>query len=133
MESRFDIVSRIVAQEMAKPYVPGVSDCFFFGIRVVDALDERLGLERKYAGAYKTIPGAQRALRRRGHTSLVGLFEAHLETIGPAQARVGDIGIILLADGEHVGINAGQKFLTKTDRGQSFHDLGSVIAAFRVG
>ena len=133
MEDRFAIVAGIIAQEMAKPYVPGKSDCFFFGIRMADALDPALALEASYAGAYRTLAGAQRALRRRGFTSLVALFATHLEGCGAALARPGDLGVILLADGEHVGVCVGEKFVTKTDRGQSFHEVGKIIAAFRAG
>lgn len=133
MSDRFEIISRLISDEMAKPYVPGKSDCFFFGIRVADALDATLELEKTYAGAYRTLAGAQRALRRRGHASLVGLFAGHLPACPAAQARPGDIGIILLEDGEHVGVCVGEKFVTKTDRGQSLHPINRVIGAFRAG
>lgn len=131
--SRFDQVARVLETEFAKPYVPGKSDCFFTFIRLADTLDPSLGLEKAYAGTYRTLAGAQRALRRRGHTSLVDLFGTHMERCGAAQARVGDIGVILLADGEHVGACVGAQFVTKTSRGQTFHDLADVIAAFRAG
>jgi hypothetical protein len=132
-ESRFDRVARVLEVEFAKPYVPGKSDCFFTFIRLADELAPDLGLEEAYAGAYRTLAGAQRALRRRGHASLVDLFATHMERCGAAQARVGDIGVILLADGEHVGACVGAQFVTKTARGQSFHEFADVIAAFRAG
>ncbi|MET3925544.1 hypothetical protein [Devosia sp. 2618] len=132
-ETRFEIAARIIEQEMAKPYTPGSADCFFFGLQTADALDSSLGLVTRYAKAYRTLAGAQRALRRLGYTSLVALFSTHFEQCAPAMARVGDLAVILLTDGEHVGICVGQKFITKTARGQSFHDMPSILAAFHVG
>lgn len=132
-KTRFEIVSAVIADEMAKPYAYGTADCFVFGCRTVDALAPQHDLVKVYAGSYKTLMGAQKALRKRGHKSLVGLFSAHLEQCAPAQARVGDIGIIQLADGEHVAVCVGMKFVTKTSRGRSFADLADCKAAFRVG
>ncbi|KFC62784.1 hypothetical protein FF80_03351 [Devosia sp. LC5] len=132
-KTRFEIVKAVIDAEMASPYAYGTADCFFFGCRVADALDASLDLAKTYAGSYKTLRGAQMALRRRGHKSLIGLFAGHLTPCGPAEARIGDIGIMLLADGEHVGVCVGSKFITKTWRGRSFLDLADCKAAFRVG
>lgn len=133
-KNRFEVVSAVIASEMAKPYSHDPhADCFFFGCRMVDALDPSQALEAEYTGSYKTLAGAQRALRRRGHKSLVDLFAAHLEACAPAQARVGDLGIIQLPDGEHVGVCVGMKFITKTPRGREFFDIAACKAAFRVG
>ncbi len=133
-KTRFEIVSAVIAAEMAKPYSHWPhADCFFFGCRMVDALDPPLGVEAAYTGSYKTLAGAQRALRRRGHKSLSDLFAAHLAPCAPAQARVGDIVVLQLENAEHVGVCVGTKFITKTSRGQSFHDMADCKAAFRVG
>jgi hypothetical protein len=132
--SRFEIVSAAIDVEMAKPYAHWPhADCFFFGCRVADALDPLLGLERAYSGTYRTLLGAQKALRKRGFKSLTELFAAHLAPCAPAEARIGDIGIVHLADGDHVSVCVGMRFLTKTARGRSFHDLADCTAAFRVG
>lgn len=133
MESRFDRVARVLEVEFAKPYVPGKSDCFFTFIRLADSLDPSLNLEKTYAGAYRTLAGAQRALRRKGFATLPDLFAAHMDACAPAQARVGDLAVIRLADGDHVAASVGGKFVTKTAKGRSFHDLADVIAAFRAG
>lgn len=133
-KTRFEIVKAVIDVEMAKPYShKPAADCFFFGCRVGDALDPSLGLEKKYAGSYTTLRGAQTALRRRGHKSLSDLFAAHLTPCAPAEARIGDIGVLQLADGEHVGVCIGMKFITKTSRGRALHDLADCKAAFRVG
>lgn len=133
-KSRFEIVKAVIDIEMAKPYShKPAADCFFFGCRVADALDPGLGLEAKYAGSYTTLRGAQTALRRRGYKSLSDLFSAHLAPCAPAEARIGDIAVLKLKDGEHVGVCVGMKFITKTSRGRAFHDLADCTAAFRVG
>lgn len=132
-KSRFEIVKAVIDTEMAKPYShKPAADCFFFGCRVADALDPSLRLEAEYAGAYTTLRGAQTALRRRGYKSLSDLFSAHLTPCAPAEARIGDIGILKLKDGEHVGVCIGMKFITKTTRGRALHDLADCISAFRV-
>lgn len=133
-KTRFEIVKSVIDAEMAKPYShKPAADCFFFGCRVADALDATLGLEAKYLDSYSTLRGAQRALRRRGHKSLSDLFATHLAPCAPAEARIGDIGVLQLQDGEHVGVCIGMKFITKTSRGRAFHDLADCKAAFRVG
>ncbi|WP_246666017.1 hypothetical protein [Aquamicrobium sp. LC103] len=132
-KTRFEIVAVVVEKEMAKAYRYGTADCFFFGCRVADALDKRLKLTSTYRGSYKTLLGAQRALRRRGFKSLVDLFATHLEPCAPAAARMGDVVILQLDNAEHVGICNGARFVTKTERGRSFHDLSAVKAAFHVG
>lgn len=86
-----------------------------------------------YWRSYKTLAGAQRALRKRGHKSLKSFFAEHLETVPPASAQVGDIVVILIDNGEHVGVclGASGRFVTKTADGPSYHRVGECLAAFR--
>ncbi|WP_208179961.1 hypothetical protein J4T85_000095 [Sinorhizobium medicae] len=133
--NRFHIVEATLARELAKPYAYGSADCFMLGCAFVDALTSS-AMADKYRGAYRTLAGAQRALRRRGHTSLVSFFAAELgqQPKGGAEARLGDLVILSLADGaEHVGVCLGARFVTKTERGRSDHGLADVIAAFHLG
>ena len=133
--NRFRIVEATLARELAKPYAYGSADCFMLGCAFVDALTGP-ALADKYRGAYRTLAGAQRALRRRGHTSPVSFFAAELgqQPQGGAEARLGDLVILSLADGaEHVGVCLGARFVTKTERGRSDHGLADVIAAFDLG
>jgi len=132
--SRFRTVESVLLEELAKPYVYGVADCFMLGCRTADALDPMAGLVDLYQGAYSTLAGAQRALRRRGCKSLAELFARHLDPCAPAEARNGDLAILRLADGaEHVAICVGGRFVTKTERGPSWHGVTECIAAFRTG
>ena len=130
-ETRFEIAQPVIEVELAKPYAYGVADCFFFGCQIADAFDPARGMVKTYSGSYRTLIGAQRALRKRGYTSLVDLFARHLEPCAPAQALMGDLAILELADGEHVGVCIGRRFITKTEYGRSDHDLSAVKAAFR--
>ncbi|OHV81604.1 DUF6950 family protein [Rhizobium sp. LCM 4573] len=133
--NRFRIVEAALTAELAKPYVYGEGDCFFLGCAVVDAL-EGTSLVSKYRGAYKTLGGANRALRKRGHKSLVSFWAAELgrEPIAAAEAQLGDLVILRLSDGaEHVGVCLGLRFVTKADKGRQDYGLSDVIAAFRIG
>lgn len=139
--SRFEIVSAILEREFAKPYghvySETSSDCFFTGLANIDAVRDT-DLCRKYKGRYKTLIGAQRALKREGHTSLVSFFEAILEPIAPLQAYIGDVTIVSLpVEGkermaEHVGIHTGAKIWVKTEAGRQEFIPSEAIAAFRV-
>ncbi|MBZ9600761.1 DUF6950 family protein [Phyllobacterium chamaecytisi] len=130
--TRFQIVEATLTAELAKPYEYGIADCFFLGIAMIDALSCS-DLRKKYSKDYRTILGAQKALRKRGHKSLVTFFETIAEPCAPAQARLGDIVILQLGPHEHVGICLGTRFVTKTDAGKSYHPLSDCIAAFRAG
>ena len=133
--NRFRIVEATLARELARPYAYGSADCFTLGCAFVDALTGS-ALADTYRGAYRTLAGAQRALRRRGHTSLVSFFAAELgqQPKGGAEARLGDLVILRLSDGaEHVGVCLGARFVTKTERGRSDHGLADVVAAFHLG
>lgn len=133
--NRFRIVKATLNAELAKPYAYGVADCFFMGCAMIDALTDRETV-KKYLGSYKTLAGAQRALRKRKHKSLVTFFSAELEQDpkGGAEARQGDLVILRLDDGaEHVGICIGTRFVTKTPDGRQDFGLGEVIAAFHIG
>lgn len=136
--NRFRIVEATLNAELAKPYAYGTpeqSDCFMMGCALVDAL-EGTQIARKYAGAYKTLAGAQRALRKRGFKSLIEFWAAELgrPSVGAAEARFGDLVILRLADGdEHVGVCLGTRFVTKTEKGREDHGLSDVVAAFHIG
>lgn len=133
MASRFQIVDSTLKAELAKPYTEGESDCFFLGCQMADALDPSLGLVKLYWRTYTTILGAQKALRKRGHKTLADLFATHLAPCAPAEAQFGDIAILQLVDGQHVGICLGMRFVTKTAAGRSFHSVADCVAAFRTG
>lgn len=130
--TRFEILDAVLKEELAKPYRYGSADCFFLGLRMATAFGHK-GLITRYRRRYTTLRGAQRALRKDGHKSLVTLFAALLEPCAPAMARIGDLGIVQIGNAEHVAICLGTRFITKTEAGPSYHDITAVIAAFRAG
>ncbi len=128
--SRFDTVQSVLKDELAKPYVYGEADCFFLGCRMADALNPELGLVDKYWRSYKTLRGAQRALRKRGHKSLTTFFASHLDPKSPASAMFGDLAVVVVDGGEHVAICLGDRFTSKTAQGAVHFRLADCIAAF---
>lgn len=130
-KTRFEIVAPVIEDELAKPYAYGAADCFLLGCRVADALDPARKMVATYQGAYSTLLGAQRALHKRGFTSLAGFFASHLASCSPAEAQMGDLAVLQLPDGEHVGVCIGASFVTKTERGRTLFAIGAVKAAFR--
>ena len=136
MASRFHIAAAVLLEELAKPYEPGVADCFVLGCRIADAFDPGRAMTDRYARAYSTLAGAQRALRRRGYADLVAFWEKHLPRVAPAAAQTGDLVVLSLPfDGgrmvEHVGVMFYSRAVTKTERGRTDHDIAAAIAAFR--
>ena len=131
LPARAEITTRILAEARAAPYAYGVNDCFFMGLRQIDAIQGTAHAEA-HAGAYSTLLGAQRELRRRGHTSLVTYYATLLRPIGWGSARIGDLAIIEAGDGEHVGIHGGLGWHSITEDGPRRWDLQRAKQAFGV-
>lgn len=131
---RTALVLSIIESEMSKPYAYGRSDCFSLACRLVDGLTGSDHF-KTYGSNYKTLKGAQWALRKQGHKSLVEFWTEHLTPVPPAMAQTGDLAILHF-DGEkrgqqHCAICVG-RFVTKINTGQKQFPLSAVIAAFRV-
>lgn len=135
--SRFEIVQATLQCELSKPYAYGSADCFFTGLAVIDALN---GTDHQatYKGRYKTLAGAQKALKAEGHKTLVSFFEAlGGPRIAPLQAAIGDIGVVALPVpkrkrlAEHVGVHDGRRWIVKTEDGPRYFDSAQATAAFR--
>jgi hypothetical protein len=130
--SRFEIVSKTLRPLLAEPYAYGTTDCFITTLTVADALGGT-DVAEAYRGRYRTKTGAGRLLRRLGHSSLVPLLDTHFPRCAPAEARVGDIAIVMAEDGEHCAVCAGQAFIVKTERGRRDFPVSACIAAYRAG
>lgn len=130
---RHRITTRVLAEEMAKPYIYGKSDCFALGCRQADAMDPSLKLSKKYLGTYDSLAGAQRALRRAGHRTLQSFWGAILPSCAPAEARLGDVGVVQVGKAQHVVVFLGTRLVSKGENGRSEHSLSECIAAFRTG
>ena len=129
--NRFDIVSGIIEKARAEPYAYGVNDCFFLGLKVIDAL-QGTGHAKTYSGSYKTLIGAQKALRKRKHKTLVTFFAAMLEPAAWGSARIGDVAVIDIDGAEHVGVHGGQAWMSITENGPVNWPLHFAKQAFKV-
>ncbi|WP_420406905.1 DUF6950 family protein [Hoeflea sp.] len=129
--NRAATVSGIVRTARAETYVYGSNDCFFLGLKVIDALNGTSHV-KTYSGAYRTLKGAQRALRKRGHTSIVTLYAGLLPQIPWGRARIGDLAVVDVDGVEHVGVHGGQAWMSITESGPVTWPLHMAKAAFKV-
>jgi len=131
LPSRAEITTRILTEARRAPYAFGVNDCFFMGLRQIDAIQGTAHAE-EHKGVYSTLSGAQRALRRRGHKSLVTYYATLLRPIGWGSARIGDLAIVEIDGAEHVGIHGGLGWHSITESGPRRWDLQLAKQAFGV-
>lgn len=128
-------LQKVTSEEFAKPYKFGVwgkaSDCFFTGLAVIDAV-KGTEYRKKYSGRYRTLRGAQKALRKEGHKTLVTFFADLLPQIPPAMAKAGDLAIVDVDGAEHVAVCNGLNFMAKIEDGLMICELGDCKAAFEV-
>jgi hypothetical protein len=129
--NRAAVVSEIIKTARAEPYAYGVNDCFFLGLKVIDALQGTSHV-KTYAGAYKTLKGAQRALRKRKHTSLVTFYAELVKPIAWGRAALGDLAVVEIDGAEHVAVHGGQAWMSITEGGPVTWPLHMAKAAFKV-
>lgn len=129
--TRFEIVESVVRIERDKEFIYGQSDCFFFGLRMVDAV-QGTDLVKEYSGEYKSLKGARAAMKKRGYKSLVSVFKKHLKKQTPALCVTGDLGVLNFNGDQHIAVHVGNGFLTRTESGFSLHTLNECLAGFKV-
>ena len=98
MVRRRDAAQATLDQWRDRPLRLGTSDC----VRMAASHLRRLGQRVKLppAGAYRSLPGAVKALRQRGYDTLAAALDGEgLERIAPATAVVGDLVMLPSADG----------------------------------
>lgn len=129
---RVVVVADVAGKAMLQPYDPGDQDCFFLLLDVIDAV-RGTNYRARFAGRYTTLAGAQRALRKEGHSSLVGLLEDLLQAPMPAGlAEIGD-GAVCEIDGlEHAAFWNGSGWSSRTADGPRIFTHADVKAAFKV-
>lgn len=120
----------VIEEEMAKPYDYATSDCFKAACAVVDVLTGS-SFRRDFGGRYRTLLGAQKALRKQGHTHLASFWAQHLPQIEPARAQFGDIAVLSFDGQDHAAVCVGM-FWCRTPLGDRQFPLSAVQAAFRV-
>ena len=91
--NRSALVSGIIRTARAEAYAYGVNDCFFLGLKVIDGLQGTSHI-KSFAGSYRTLTGAHRALRKRGHETIVTLYAELLPIIPWGRARIGDLAVV---------------------------------------
>ena len=127
---RNSIVLQTIQSELVKPYEYGVADCFMMACAVVDAVSGT-NYSETYLGRYTSLIGAQKALRKEGHKSLVGFWAELLEPISPSLAQYGDIAVVDINGVEHCAVCFGD-FISKEKTGQTRFALSAVKVAFKV-
>lgn len=128
---RSSTVAGIVKTARSEPYAYGVNDCFFLGLRVIDAL-QGTSHAKAFSGSYRTLVGAHKALRKRGHKSVVTLLEGLVESIPWGRACIGDLAVVEVDGAEHVAVHGGQSWLSITEAGPRSWPLHLAKRAFKV-
>lgn len=131
LAERAAITARIFKAARSEPYAYGVNDCFFMGLRQIDAI-RGTAHEAGHAGAYTTLLGANRALRRKGHRTLVTYLAGFVQEIAWGSARIGDLAVIEIDRAEHVALHGGQGWLSITEGGPVSWPLAQAKQAFGV-
>lgn len=129
--TRFEVVSNVLQTAISEPYKYGSNDCFFLGLKTIDALTGTQWVKH-YSGAYKTLLGANRALRRRGHASLVDLYRELVLPIAWGRSRIGDVAVIEVGGVEHIAVHGGQSWHSITEAGHIVWPLDHAKQAFEV-
>lgn len=131
LPARAAITGQILKEARTRPYVYGVNDCFFLGLRQIDAI-QGTAHEVAHRRTYSTLLGANRALRRRGHKTLVTYFAELVEPIAWGAARIGDLAIVEIDGAEHVALHGGLGWQSITEAGPARWDLARAKQAFGV-
>ncbi|WP_425087764.1 DUF6950 family protein [Stappia sp.] len=129
--TRSATVAAIIKTARVEPYAYGTNDCFFLGLRVIDAL-QGTRHAKAFAGSYRTVIGAHKALRKRGHTSIVTLFAELVSETPWGQARIGDLAVVEVDGAEHVAVHGGQSWMSITEAGPRSWPLSAAKSAFKV-
>lgn len=129
--NRSALVSGIIRTALAEAYAYGVNDCFFLGLKVIDGLQGTSHI-KSFAGSYRTLTGAHRALRKRGHETIVTLYAELLPIIPWGHARIGDLAVVDIDGAEHVAVHGGQAWMSITEDGPRSWPLHLAKSAFRV-
>lgn len=129
--TRSSTVAGIIKAARAAPYAYGANDCFFLGMRVIDTL-QGTGHAKAFSGAYRTLRGAHKALRKRGHKTIVTLLAELVPGIPWGRAEIGDIAVVEVDGAEHVAVHGGQAWMSITEAGPRSWPLSAAKCAFKV-
>lgn len=114
-----------------EPFAFGQRDCLLMAaaaLKAMTGVDIAIGLR----GAYTTLKGGKRVLRRAGYDDLPALFGEHLEEVPSAFARHGDLVTLRDGGGWAAGIVAGARVTVMRPEGLGSVDRDEIDRAFRV-
>lgn len=127
-EARF---KRVVEAHRDLPSVYGTSDCFQICNDTVMAVTGDYLFDGLH---YHTELGAARILKRLGFANVEEMFASKLETIPPALAQRGDIGVMLNDKNEPCGgVFTALGFMVRDAKSIQFVSVANVKTAFKVG
>lgn len=92
-----------LARHSAMPMRWGISDCAWLALDCARAISGADPWKDQH-GAYSTEKGAAKMLRKLGFPDLGTGFATEFPEVAPAMARRGDIGTVLLDDGQVSGV-----------------------------
>ncbi|SEU03385.1 DUF6950 family protein [Paracoccus homiensis] len=117
------------------PFEWGGHDCALgFAGGIVEALTGE-DMAAPYRGTYRSLRSAKAVLRDAGAADLGDFVATLLPEIDPAQARIGDLGIIETPDafGQGLCMVDASTLLVLTNNGHGHKPRSAMIRAFRVG
>tara|TARA_B000000460_G_scaffold249681_1_gene232616 strand:- start:5686 stop:6105 length:420 start_codon:yes stop_codon:yes gene_type:complete len=117
------------------PFAWGGHDCGLgFAGGIVLALTGE-DVAEPYRGRYTTMIGAARLLKSEGCDTVGDMLAKHFREIDPAQASVGDLGIVGTPDalGQGICMVDASSLVVMTESGHGRKARSEMIRAFRVG
>ena len=111
-----------------RPFRPGQDDCALFAGGWVQQITGRdLACGRR--GQYRSLKGGQQLLKAAGFSDHVALAAAHLPSIAPAFAQVGDLGVL---ETDAFGLIAGEMMYCLRPEGLGLVSRSEMRRAFKV-
>lgn len=115
-----------------KPFQYGFCDCAIFGSDIIQAITGDDPAQH-FRGRYKTKIGGLRAIRKAGFRDQADYLEKTFETIHPAFAQVGDLGLIDTEEGPAIVVVLGAFAAGLGSDGLVRFQISEITKAFKVG
>lgn len=122
-------------RQRTAPFDWGTHDCGLgFAGGIVLALTGE-DVAAPYRGRYTTMIGAARLLKKEGCETVGDLLARHFAEIDPAQASIGDLGVVETPDalGQGICMVDASSLVVMTESGHGRKARFEMIRAFRVG
>lgn len=124
--------SSFITDCRGQPFERGVHDCALY---MADGVFAQTGVDiaADFRGRYKTLGGADRALKKYGAGDLESTVAVLLPEIDPVRARLGDVVIFDQPEGLTCGFRLTSIVSAVTPAGLGEFGLDLVTRAFKVG